>query len=70
MDRDRAKLSRRSFFRGAVQVSAVGAVVGSSLTGEATAYTPGGNEMRARYRVTDHVKAFYDTNGYETKSKK
>ncbi|MDP2356266.1 MAG: formate dehydrogenase [Beijerinckiaceae bacterium] len=70
MDRERAKLSRRSFFRGAAQVSAIGAVASASLTGEADAYTPGGDEMRARYRVTDHVKAFYATNGYETKSKK
>lgn len=69
MDRKPSKLSRRSFFHRAVQVSAVGAMAGASFTGQADAYTPGGDEMGARYRVTDHVRAFYATNGYETKSK-
>ena len=37
---------------------------------DALAYDPGGDETRARYRETDHVKAFYRTNGYETLTKK
>jgi hypothetical protein len=35
----------------------------------AQAYDPGSEETRARYRETDHVKAFYRTNGYETLKK-
>ncbi len=69
MGHKNVQLSRRSFFRGAVQASAVGAMAGASLTGQAEAYTPGGDETRARYRETDHVKAFYETNRYETKNK-
>lgn len=69
MDRKPSKFSRRTLFRGAVQVSAIGAMAATGFTGEAEAYTPGGDEMRGRYRVADHVKAFYATNGYETKSK-
>ncbi|PIK72131.1 formate dehydrogenase, partial [Methylobacterium frigidaeris] len=30
---------------------------------------PGSAETRSRYRETDHVKAFYRTNGYETLKK-
>jgi hypothetical protein len=36
---------------------------------EAQAYDPGNDETRARYRESDHVKAFYRTNGYETLKK-
>jgi len=36
---------------------------------EAQAYNPGEEEARARYRETDHVKAFYRVNGYETLKK-
>ncbi|TIX84531.1 MAG: formate dehydrogenase, partial [Mesorhizobium sp.] len=37
--------------------------------GEAQAYDPGEEETRARYRETEHVKAFYRVNGYETLKK-
>ncbi len=30
----------------------------------AQAYNPGNDEKKARYRETDHVKAFYATNRY------
>ena len=36
---------------------------------EANAYDPGADETKARYRESDHVKAFYRTNGYETLKK-
>jgi len=36
---------------------------------QTNAYDPGRDESRARYRETDHVKAFYRTNGYETLKK-
>ena len=35
--------------------------------GEAQAYDPGEEEMRARYQETDHVKAYYRVNSYPTK---
>jgi hypothetical protein len=35
----------------------------------AQAYDPGPKETAARYRESDHVKAFYRTNGYETLKK-
>jgi hypothetical protein len=34
-----------------------------------SSYDPGNAETRSRYRETDHVKAFYRTNGYETLKK-
>ena len=37
--------------------------------GEAQAYNPGEEETRARYQETDHVKAFYRVNGYQTLKK-
>jgi hypothetical protein len=42
---------------------AAGAVQAS--TSQTQAYNAG-DEARARYRETEHVKAFYRTNGYET----
>lgn len=63
--------NRRSFFRsvGGVSVIAAAAVASPFVATEAEAYDPGSDESRARYRVTDDVKAFYRTNGYETKKK-
>jgi len=36
---------------------------------DAEAYDPGRDETKARYQDSDHVKAFYRTNGYETLKK-
>jgi hypothetical protein len=33
------------------------------------AYDPGHEETKERYRESEHVKAFYRTNGYETLKK-
>ena len=57
-DKNEKAMDRRSFFR---------AVGGASTV--AQAYDPGGDETKARYRESDHVKAFYRTNGYETLKK-
>jgi hypothetical protein len=61
-------LGRRQFFRalggGAAVVTA--AVASPMAATEAQAYDPGGEETKARYRETDHVKAFYRSNAYET----
>jgi len=63
----KSSVDRRTILRGLGTAS--GAVVASAapLT-QARSYDPG-PEKRARYRETDHVKAFYRTNGYETLKK-
>jgi hypothetical protein len=69
---DEAGLGRRQFFRalGGGTAAAAAAVASVPLTPtEAKAYDPGNAETRSRYRETDHVKAFYRTNGYETLKK-
>ena len=64
-------LDRRHFLRTAVGTStaAVAAVASPSGAPEAQAHDLGGGENRGRYRETDHVKAYYRTNGYETLKK-
>ena len=62
---------RRGFFRsvGGISVIAAAGVASPFVATEVEAYDPGSEERRARYRITDDVKAFYRTNGYETKNK-
>jgi hypothetical protein len=64
-------LDRRGFLRslGGASTAAVAAAASPIAATEAEAYDPGNDETRARYRETDHVKAFYLTNGYETLKK-
>jgi len=64
-------LDRRSFFRsvGGASAVAVTAVASPLAATEAQAYDPGGEETKARYRESEHVKAFYKSNGYETLNK-
>ncbi len=72
MPQDRKdQVGRRQFFRalGGGTVAAAGALVLPLSTTEAQAYDPGSAETKARYRESDHVKAFYRTNGYETLKK-
>jgi hypothetical protein len=63
-------LDRRNFLRavGGASTAAVAAATPIAAT-EAQAYDPGAEETKARYRETDHVKAYYRTNGYETLKK-
>ena len=69
MSKDKKAMDRRSFFR-AVGGTAAVAVAAAPLTAtEAQAYDPGPEETKTRYRESDHVKAFYRTNGYETLKK-
>lgn len=63
-DKPPAGMNRRSFFGAVGGASAT--VVATLVPGEAQAYDPGGEEMRARYQETEHVKTFYRVNGYET----
>jgi hypothetical protein len=64
-------MDRRGFFRavGGASTVAAAAVASPFAASEAQAYNPGAEETKARYRDTDHVKAFYRTNGYETLKK-
>jgi hypothetical protein len=65
------KVDRRNFLRGlgGGSAAAVAAVATPLIATDAEAYNPGNDEMKARYRESDHVKAFYRTNGYETLKK-
>jgi hypothetical protein len=68
---DTKKLDRRNFLRtiGGGSAVAAAAVASPLMSSDAEAYNPGNEETKARYRETDHVKAFYRTNGYETLKK-
>ncbi|MGX9576501.1 formate dehydrogenase [Mesorhizobium sp. f-mel] len=68
-EKKQTAMSRRNFLRafGGASTTAVAAVTLSP--GEAQAYDPGEEETRARYRETEHVKAFYRVNRYETLKK-
>lgn len=64
-------MNRRSFLRAVTGASTVAAATAASTLnpGEAHAYDPGEEETGPRYQETDHVKAFYRVNGYETLQK-
>ncbi len=62
-------IDRRNFLRGVGGVSTAAAVASPLAATDAQAYNPGSEETKARYRETEHVKAFYKTNGYETLKK-
>jgi hypothetical protein len=64
-------MDRRNFLRGVGGASTVvvAAVASPLAATDAQAYNPGSEETKARYRETEHVKAFYKTNGYETLKK-
>lgn len=70
-DKRQTAMNRRSFFGvfGGASTAAVATAVAALSPGEAHAYDPGEEETRARYQETDHVKAFYRVNGYETLKK-
>jgi hypothetical protein len=58
-------LDRRRTLQSLMTLSLAGAAVQASSS-TAHAYNPAGEETRPRYRETEHVKAFYRTNRYET----
>jgi hypothetical protein len=64
-------MDRRNFLRsvGGASTVAAAAVASPIAATDAEAYNPGNEETKARYRESDHVKAFYRTNGYETLKK-
>ena len=72
MKRDKnTAMDRRNFLRsmGGASTVAIAAVASPMAASEAEAYNPGNEETKGRYRESDHVKAFYRTNGYETLKK-
>jgi hypothetical protein len=71
MKQDKKAMDRRNFLRsvGGASTAAVAAVAAPIAATEAQAYDPGQDETKGRYRESDHVKAFYRTNGYETLKK-
>jgi hypothetical protein len=61
----RAELDRRRFLLGAGAGATAVAAIQVGAAQPAHAYDPGAEETKARYKETDHVKAYYRTNGYE-----
>jgi hypothetical protein len=59
-------VARRGFLRSIGAGAGVAAAAAASplVTTEAQAYNPGSDETKARYRETDHVKTYYQTNRY------
>jgi hypothetical protein len=66
---NRRAIDRRVFLQRLGLASTAVAVPTAVPLTDAHAYDPGSEETRGRYRETDHVKAFYRTNGYETLKK-
>jgi hypothetical protein len=62
-------MNRRNFLRAFGGATAVTAAATTLSPDEAQAYDPGEEETRSRYQETDHVKAFYRVNGYQTLKK-
>jgi hypothetical protein len=59
---EKPAVDRRSFFK-AMGAGAAVAVTPAIVT-PVQAMDPGAEETKARYRETDHVKAYYRTNRY------
>ncbi|WP_163264493.1 twin-arginine translocation signal domain-containing protein [Chelativorans alearense] len=70
-DKQQTAINRRNFLRAAGGASTVAVATAAATLNpdEAQAYNPGEEEMGPRYQETDHVKAFYRVNGYETLEK-
>jgi hypothetical protein len=67
--REQVCITRREALRSVVAASTFAAPLTMLAVEQTNAYDPRRDESRARYRETDHVKAFYRTNGYETLKK-
>ncbi len=71
-DKDENAMGRRDFLRavGGASTAAVATAAVALTPGEAQAYDPGQEELKARYNPdSPDVQAFYRTNGYETLKK-
>jgi hypothetical protein len=64
-EKNKSALDRRGFMKGlGLGGAAAAASVAPVAVTPAQAYDPGKEETKARYRETEHVKAFYRTNSY------
>ena len=66
-EKSRDGMDRRSFIRTLGSGSAVAAAAAAApivAATDAEAYDPGAEQRKARYKETDHVKAFYRVNRY------
>lgn len=70
-DERKPAMSRRNVLGalGGASAAVVGTAAVTLGPDEAEAYDPGEEETRSRYRETEHVKAFYRVNGYQTLEK-
>lgn len=60
-----ARLDRRRFLLGVSAGATAVATIQVGMAQPAHAYDPGPEETKAKYRETDHVKAYYRVNSYE-----
>jgi hypothetical protein len=66
--RDKTTVGRRDFLRAMATGAGVAAISAGPLATTAAADTENNDEKRkARYKETDHIKAFYRVNRYPTK---
>jgi uncharacterized protein YcfJ len=63
---DERGVGRRGFL-GAIAGLSAGAAIAGTIAAPAAATETADERVKARYQETDHVKAFYATNRYETK---
>ncbi len=61
---DRGAVDRRGFLRSVGGASVAGAAVAAGSALPAAAAESDADKKKARYRETDHVKAYYRTNRY------
>ena len=59
---DKSKLGRRDFLR--AMGAGAGLAVAAPLASEAVAAESDADQKKARYKETDHVKAYYRVNRY------
>jgi hypothetical protein len=64
---DKAAVGRRDFLRTIGAGAGLAATAAVPLAAPAAAAETDADKKKSRYRETDHVKAFYRTNGYPAK---
>ena len=61
---DKSKLGRRDFLRAMGAGAGLAATTAVPLAGEAVAAESDADKKKARYKETDHVKAYYKVNRF------
>lgn len=62
-----AKLGRRDFLRALGAGAGVAVATAAPLASEAVAAETNDEKLKARYKESDHIKAYYRVNRYPTK---